>query len=722
MGVILVRFAKILHYCLFKESMICVLVLLQQINSGWSSSPIIGSDQFLVFELFVSLLPVLVIGIFEKDCNEEECKHKNELQLINRFDQLMEIPRLVYYVVFGSIQGILIYFVCSWAFVGVINNQGYTEDSEIRNSLIFLIISLSLLVKILLTTRHFYLPTIISPILSLFFILILVFYFSDNSESEQISRIISNQGLFWILGFTVPLFVTFEYLFFNLVQKRIFTSKFKNRKDMYLNKFESLYKDSDDWKCNEKDETLEINKKSLEFISQFQEKQYQDQIADDWEVSLKIIMSLVCSIIVIYLILIYASVIDYVKYYNYVPITLGFALLFTIFSFTLIIPRNKLFFVYCIYLIIILTIYVSININYSASYFPCVQILFSVFIIFKWRSTVIEIIISYFATLYSIIYQSFFIDSRDTTVLSLSCFILSTGISVLCLVLSYFIDLNKREEFLSIQKAENQFNKSNQILSYLLPNFVKNRVNDGIRYIAEDKGVVSVIFCDICDFDKIVETYEDQEIISLLDGLFSRLDSKCDDIGVTKIETVGKTYLACAGLKDFDSDLVSDINEISHARRAIEFAFEVLSECQKTFMKNGETLKMKIGIHSGPVIAGVVGYHKPQFSLVGDTVNTASRMATTLNSGNMIQISMKTYNLIDDIAGLHFKNNYPEVKGKGAMHTLIVEHFSIKDSGITDYDDSIENSSSNQRDSILSEKFSKYANISKYSSTVFIRS
>ena len=234
--------------------------------------------------------------------------------------------------------------------------------------------------------------------------------------------------------------------------------------------------------------------------------------------------------------------------------------------------------------------------------------------------------------------------------------------------------------------------------------------------------MVSVIFCDICDFDKIVETYEDQEIISLLDGLFSRLDSKCDDIGVTKIETVGKTYLACAGLKDFDSDLVSDINEISHARRAIEFAFEVLSECQKTFMKNGETLKMKIGIHSGPVIAGVVGYHKLQFSLVGDTVNTASRMATTLNSGNMIQISMKTYNLIDDIAGLHFKNNYPEVKGKGAMHTLIVEHFSIKDSGITDYDDSIENSSSNQRDSILSEKFSKYANISKYSSTVFIRS
>ena len=214
-----VRLAKILHYCLFKESMICVLVLLQQINSGWSGSPIIDSNQFLVFELFVSLLPILVIGVLEKDCYEKDCKHKNELQSVSRFDELMSIPRLIYYMIFGAIQGIIILFICSSTFTGVINSQGHTEDTELRNSLTFLIISVSLLVKILLTTRHFYLPTIISPILSLFFILILVFYFSDNSESEEISRILSNQGLFWILGFTLPFLLLLNILFLTYCKK-----------------------------------------------------------------------------------------------------------------------------------------------------------------------------------------------------------------------------------------------------------------------------------------------------------------------------------------------------------------------------------------------------------------------------------------------------------------------------------------------------------------------
>ena len=131
----------------------------------------------------------------------------------------MSIPRLIYYMIFGAIQGIIILFICSSTFTGVINSQGHTEDTELRNSLTFLIISVSLLVKILLTTRHFYLPTIISPILSLFFILILVFYFSDNSESEEISRILSNQGLFWILGFTLPFLLLLNILFLTYCKK-----------------------------------------------------------------------------------------------------------------------------------------------------------------------------------------------------------------------------------------------------------------------------------------------------------------------------------------------------------------------------------------------------------------------------------------------------------------------------------------------------------------------
>ena len=719
-----IRFLKLLQYSLFKETMILVLIFLYQIKSKWSSYPIISPGQLIIFELFTGLIPLLFIGLSEKDstevdCGEKDCKPKNGLNQSRRLNVMMKISRYVFYIISGAFQGFVIYIITSFAFSGVISSNGFTEDNEIRSTLAFMLLSLSLLIFTMATSGSFYLPRIISILISLLFIILLVFYFSNESDSRSISRIISNQSLLWVIGLTVPLFTAYQYFMFNYLELKIFNLFLKDRKQIYTYKIDSFYKDSNDWNHSEKDENLELNMKNLEFISQALEKKFQDQLAEDWKMPINVIIGLVCGCIIFYVTLIYSNVITYVRYHNYVGLPLGFAIAFAVISYTFPIKKYKLFFAFNIYLILIMIVFVTINKNYAASYFPCIQILFSVCMIFKWKYTLIKVFISYTASLYTIIYQSFFITEPDKIQTSLICFVLISAISILCVILSYFIHLNQREGFLSIQKSENQFKKSSQILSYLLPNFVKKRVNDGIRYIAEDKGVVSVIFCDICDFDKIVETYEDKEIISLLDDLFSRLDSICDDVGVTKIETVGKTYLACAGLKDFDSDLESDINEISHATRAIEFAFEILRECQKTFMNNGETLKMKIGIHSGPVIAGVVGYHKPQFSLVGDTVNTASRIATTLSFGNMIQISTKTYNLIDNMSGFQFKKNYPEVKGKGKMQTYLVEPYSIKNSSENEVNESTKSNSS-IRDSAHFEKVSRLANYEENNSTVIM--
>ena len=98
-------------------------------------------------------------------------------------------------------------------------------------------------------------------------------------------------------------------------------------------------------------------------------------------------------------------------------------------------------------------------------------------------------------------------------------------------------------------------------------------------------------------------------------------------------------------------------------------------------MNDGNRLALRIGINSGPVTAGVVGFHKPQFSLVGDTVNTASRMSSTLALYSGLQISNETYEIIDDYQGLNFIEKTVMVKGKGLMTTFVVEIPELEDKG-----------------------------------------
>jgi hypothetical protein len=116
---------------------------------------------------------------------------------------------------------------------------------------------------------------------------------------------------------------------------------------------------------------------------------------------------------------------------------------------------------------------------------------------------------------------------------------------------------------------------------------------------------------------------------------------------------------------------------MSHARRALELAVDILRVIKTKVLKSGDPLLMKIGINTGKVTAGVVGHHKPQFSLVGDTVNTASRMGSTLTEYNTIQISEQAFHTLSDdpltdLPHLQFTPNTVEAKGKGTLNTFLV--------------------------------------------------
>lgn len=273
-------------------------------------------------------------------------------------------------------------------------------------------------------------------------------------------------------------------------------------------------------------------------------------------------------------------------------------------------------------------------------------------------------------------------------------------------LIGYSVERHHREKFILIKKVGIEVEKSKQILNCVLPAFVRKRVKDGTRYIADDQGIATILFCDIYNFEDIVEGYPLDQLTAFLDDVYRQFDHICELVGVTKVETVGKTYMACAGLKDSESDLDPIFRSVSHARRAVEMAIGIIKATNKIKLINGGTLQVKIGIHSGNVTAGVVGFHKPQFSLVGDTVNTASRMASTIKDSNIIQISEEAFLQIEDKSNLIFTPNRVEAKGKGIIDTYIVKEREIGDQ-LTVSSDSLEQifkkSESSRRISMLDQ-------------------
>ena len=120
-----------------------------------------------------------------------------------------------------------------------------------------------------------------------------------------------------------------------------------------------------------------------------------------------------------------------------------------------------------------------------------------------------------------------------------------------------------------------------------------------------------MVFCDIVDFDDLVGILAFDELLALLDQTYNAFDSLCDTHGLQKIETVGKTYMACGGLKVSEQKFDHRLLQNHHSVRVVDFAFDLVSYVSQQMIKNGDALKVKIGIHTGSVVSGVVGEVKP---------------------------------------------------------------------------------------------------------------
>jgi len=165
-----------------------------------------------------------------------------------------------------------------------------------------------------------------------------------------------------------------------------------------------------------------------------------------------------------------------------------------------------------------------------------------------------------------------------------------------------------------------------------------------------------------------------ESVIEILDDVFRQFDLLCKKYHLQKIETVGKTYMVCGGLKVVEEKLSDDQKLRSPCKRTIELAVDMMEFIHHFTYGPGCKLNLKIGIHYGNCIFGVLGYHKHQFSLIGDTVNTTARHCTTGPDGRII-ISESAYHNLEkhsECSEFTFDEAMVPMKGKGLKKTYIL--------------------------------------------------
>jgi guanylate cyclase len=261
-----------------------------------------------------------------------------------------------------------------------------------------------------------------------------------------------------------------------------------------------------------------------------------------------------------------------------------------------------------------------------------------------WRATVwlvVYVISSIFAT---------FIAARIEPLESLEQpeYLASFNLLVVVLFIYWVVFYYVRQRALLLEKSDS-------LLRNVLPDDIAKRLKSSPTTIAEGFESASILFADVAGFTPMSAGLTPLELVSLLDELFTDMDGMVEKRGLEKIKTIGDAYMVAAGVPQPREDHAIAVSDL-----ALEMRDHVAS---KRF--NGMEVRLRIGINSGPVVAGIIGRKKFSYDLWGDAVNTASRMES-FGSPGAIQITEGTLRLVEDVFVCEPKG-WIEVKGKGPM-------------------------------------------------------
>ncbi|KAI8045755.1 hypothetical protein M5D96_001942 [Drosophila gunungcola] len=217
----------------------------------------------------------------------------------------------------------------------------------------------------------------------------------------------------------------------------------------------------------------------------------------------------------------------------------------------------------------------------------------------------------------------------------------------------------------SMRLLDEEMRRTDELLYQMIPKQVADRLRRGENPIdtCEMFDSVSILFSDIVTFTEICSRITPMEVVSMLNAMYSIFDKLTERNSVYKVETIGDAYMVVAGAPDKDAN---------HAERVCDMALDMVDAI--TDLKDpstGQHLRIRVGVHSGAVVAGIVGLKMPRYCLFGDTVNTASRMEST-SIAMKVHISESTKILI----GPNYKileRGEIDVKGKGTMGTYWLE-------------------------------------------------
>jgi PAS domain S-box-containing protein len=220
------------------------------------------------------------------------------------------------------------------------------------------------------------------------------------------------------------------------------------------------------------------------------------------------------------------------------------------------------------------------------------------------------------------------------------------------------LDISDRKELERQLAGERE--RSEELLRNILPDAIAARLKDQTseERVAESFSGVTVVFADIVDFTQLSATMSSERLVAMLDEVFSCFDRIADSHGIEKIKTIGDCYMVASGLPEPRTD---------HARAAAEFSLDLRACLGDLGRRVGHPLRLRIGMNSGPVTAGVIGRKKFIYDLWGDVVNTASRMEAH-GVPDEIHCTDRTRQLLTETFELEHRGEI-EVKGKGPMTT-----------------------------------------------------